>query len=169
MWKYITKEQCNEFLLSLHLINYKNQKQYLNTLYTISNNIENNYKIFKIKKHNGKSRTIYAPRKNLKHIQKQILKNILNNKEISKYATAYHKNISLKDNAKVHINKKRILKLDIKDFFENIKFSDIHRTCFQIEYFPQSIGTLLTYLCTYNNHLVQGSPTSAYISNLVMK
>ena len=28
---------------------------------------------------------------------------------------------------------------------------------------------LLTYLCTYNNHLPQGSPTSAYISNLVMK
>ena len=28
---------------------------------------------------------------------------------------------------------------------------------------------LLTYLCTYDNHLTQGSPTSAYISNLVMK
>ena len=28
---------------------------------------------------------------------------------------------------------------------------------------------LLTYLCTYDEHLTQGSPTSAYISNLVMK
>ena len=28
---------------------------------------------------------------------------------------------------------------------------------------------LLTYLCTYKEHLPQGSPTSAYISNLVMK
>ena len=28
---------------------------------------------------------------------------------------------------------------------------------------------LLTHLCIYNNHLSQGSPTSAYISNLVMK
>ena len=28
---------------------------------------------------------------------------------------------------------------------------------------------LLTYLCTYNNYLPQGSPTSSYISNLVMK
>ncbi len=28
---------------------------------------------------------------------------------------------------------------------------------------------VLTYLCTYDNHLTQGSPTSAYISNLVMK
>ena len=28
---------------------------------------------------------------------------------------------------------------------------------------------LLTHLCTYNNHLIQGAPTSSYISNLVMK
>lgn len=28
---------------------------------------------------------------------------------------------------------------------------------------------LLTYLCTYNEHLPQGAPTSAYISNLVLK
>lgn len=40
----------------------------------------------------------------LKQIQKQILINILNNKSISKYANAYHKEISLKDNAIPHIN-----------------------------------------------------------------
>lgn len=28
---------------------------------------------------------------------------------------------------------------------------------------------LLTYLCTYDEHLPQGAPTSAYISNLVLK
>ena len=28
---------------------------------------------------------------------------------------------------------------------------------------------VLTYLCTYDEHLTQGSPTSSYISNLVMK
>ena len=28
---------------------------------------------------------------------------------------------------------------------------------------------LLTYLCTYNGYIPQGAPTSAYISNLVMK
>ena len=31
------------------------------------------------------------------------------------------------------------------------------------------MGILLTYLCTYEDHLTQGSPTSSYISNLVMK
>ena len=169
MWKYIGTKECNEFLLSLNLINCKDEKKYIKTLYSISNNIENNYKIYKIKKQNGKYRTIYEPNPILKHIQKQILINILNNKTISKYAKAYHKGIKLKDNAIPHINKDIILKLDIKDFFENICFLDIYNSCFPIEYFPKSVGMILTYLCTYDNHLTQGSPTSAYISNLVMK
>ena len=169
MWKYTSTKDCNEFLLSLHLFNCHDEKKYINTLYAISNNIENNYRIFKIKKRNGKYRTIYEPNELLKNIQKQILENILNNKEISKYATAYHRGISLKDNAIPHINKKMILKLDIKEFFENITFLDVYNSCFSIEYFPKSVGMLLTYLCTYDAHLTQGSPTSAYISNLVMK
>ena len=169
MWKYIGTKECNDFLLSLNLINCKDDKKYIKNIYTISNNIEKNYKIYKIKKRNGKYRTIYEPNLILKQIQKQILNNILNNKSISKYAKAYHKGIQLKDNAIPHINKEMILKLDIKDFFENISFLDIYNSCFPIEYFPKSVGMILTYLCTYDNHLTQGSPTSAYISNLVMK
>lgn len=169
MWKYIGTKECNKFLLSLNLINCKDDKKYIKTIYSISNNIEKNYKIYKIKKRNGKYRTIYEPNLILKQIQKQILNNILNNKSISKYAKAYHKGIQLKDNAIPHINKEMILKLDIKDFFENISFLDIYNSCFPIEYFPKSVGMILTYLCTYDNHLTQGSPTSAYISNLVMK
>lgn len=169
MWKYIGTKECNDFLLSLNLINCKDKDKYIKTIYSISNNIEKNYKVYKIKKRNGKYRTIYEPNSMLKHIQKQILINILNNKSISKYAKAYHKRISLKDNAIPHINKKIILKLDIKNFFENISFLDVYNSCFSIEYFPKSVGFILTYLCTYDNHLTQGSPTSAYISNLIMK
>lgn len=170
MWKYITKDQTKEFLLSLNLINNKlNDKEKIQKLYSISNNIENNYKVFKIKKRNGKFRTIYEPNHTLKSIQRKILNNILNNKSISKYAKAYKKGISLRDNAVEHLNKNIILKLDIKDFFETINFIDIYNNCFSIEYFPKEIGMLLTYLCTYDDHLPQGSPTSSYISNLVMK
>ncbi len=169
MWKYIGTKECNEFLLSLNLFKCNYKEKYIKTLYSISNNIWKNYKVYKIKKRNGKSRTIYEPNSLLKHIQKKILINILNNKSISKYAKGYHKGISLKDNAFPHINKDIILKLDIKDFFENIKFMDIYNSCFGLEYFPKSVGMLLTYLCTYDDHLTQGSPTSAYISNLVMK
>lgn len=169
MWKYIGNKECQAFLLSLNLFDCKDEKKYIKILYSISNNIKANYKIYKIKKNNGKYRKIYAPSPLLKLIQRRILTHILETKTISKYATAYHKNLSLKDNASPHINQKIILKLDIKNFFESISFLEVYNSCFPIEYFPKNVGMLLTYLCTYDDHLTQGSPTSAYISNLVMK
>ena len=169
MWKYTGIKECNDFLLSLRLFDYNDEKKYIKTLYSISNNQKDNYKEFKIKKRNGKIRTIYEAVSLLKIIQKRILKYILENKEISSYAKAYHKGISLLDNATPHINKKTILKLDIKDFFDSINYLDIYNACFPIEYFPKSVGFLLTNLCTLDNHLVQGASTSSYISNLVMK
>lgn len=168
MWKYLSKDQEREFLLSLHLINGDNESDILNKLYTISNNITKNYKIFKIKKRNGKTRTIYEPNTNLKIIQKNILHNILEDRYISKHAKAYKKGISLKDNAISHKNKDMILKLDIKDFFNSITYLQVYCTCFPEKYFPKSIGTLLTNLCTYQGILPQGTPTSSYISNLIM-
>lgn len=69
MGKYTGVKECNEFLLSLNLINCKDDKKYIKTIYSISNNIENNYKIYKIKKKNGNYRTIYEPNFILKHIQ----------------------------------------------------------------------------------------------------
>ncbi len=166
MWKYLTNNLYKEFLLSLNLVD---SELYIKKLYSISNNIEDNYKVFKIKKSNGSFRKIYEPNSTLKYIQRQILKNILENKKVSKYATAYQKGKSLKDNASVHVGKKIILKLDIKNYFDSISFYSIYNNCFPIEYFPKGIGMLLTYLCTYNGYLPQGASTSAYISNLVMK
>ena len=85
MWKYINKELCIEFLLSLNLIDENiSDKDKIKKLYSISNNTKNNYKIFKILKKDGSYRTIYEPSYLLKKIQNNILINILNNKSISK-------------------------------------------------------------------------------------
>lgn len=156
-----------DFLLSLNLLDYKDKNKYIKTIYSISNNIENSYKEYKIKKRNGNYRTIYEPNKILKHIQRKILSNILEDMKVSEYAKAYHKNISIVDNAIVHVKSKVILKLDIIDFFDNIDFMNVYKSCFYN--FPKSIGILLTTLCTYYGFLPQGAPTSAYISNLVMR
>lgn len=168
MWKYITKDSCKQFLLSLHLIDCEDDEKYIKKIYSISNNIENNYKIHKIPKKDG-YRIIYEPSSILKYIQRQILKNVLSEQRISKYAKAYYKGVCLRENAFPHIHKKLILKLDIHNFFENIDFFSVYKHCFSIQYFPKSIGALLTYFCTYQGFLPQGAPTSAYISNLVMR
>ena len=169
MWKYITVKQSNEYLLSLQLIDNKKPNEYIKELYSISNNIINNYKLFKIKKRSGLYRTLYVPSSTLKHIEKQILNKVLYERKVSKYAKAYIKNINLKENVKEHINQRKILKLDIKNFFESITFEKIYTSCFGLDFLPKNIGVLLTKLCTYYDYLPTGSPTSGYISNLVMK
>ena len=42
MWKYIGIKECNQFLLSLNLIDCKDKEKYIKTIYFISNNIEKN-------------------------------------------------------------------------------------------------------------------------------
>ena len=169
MWKYLSSDQEKDFLLSLHLIDGKNDSEIIKKIYTISNNKEKNYHIYKIKKRNGTYRTIYEPNLNLKIIQENILHNILEQKHISKYAKAYKKGINLIENAKPHLNQKIILKLDIRNFFDSIAFTQIYNACFPIEYFPESIGILLTNLCTCYDTLPQGTKTAPYISNLVLQ
>lgn len=170
MWKYTTLKQCNEFLLSLNLIEQPlSNNEKIRKLYTLSNHIESQYKILKIRKKNGSYRTIYQPSYTLKHIQRKLLQQLLETRSISKYATAYQKGKPLTKNALPHVGKAMILKLDIKHFFESITFYQVYQAAFPIEYFPKPLGMLFTYLCTYLNYLPQGAPTSAYISNLVMK
>lgn len=169
MWYYLTDKMYDEFLLSFNLFKTNDIKKVKRTLYYLSNNLDANYISFDIPKKNGKLRTIYEPSSLLKNVQRNILKNILEDKKISKYAKAYQKNIGLIDNAIEHINKKIILKLDIKDFFPSINFNMVYNTCFNETLYPRKLGILLTNICMYNNELPQGTPTAAYISNIILR
>ena len=170
MWKYCGKEQIEEFLLSLNLINQKwaNEKN-IQCLYSLSNNTKKHYKSFKIKKVNGTTRNILEPDYLLKQVQTNLLLNVLNGIPISSYATPYYKGADIINNAIPHLGKKKILKLDIKNFFESIDFMAVYKNVFKTIYYPPAVKTLLTNLCCYGDHLPQGTPTSAAISNIVMK
>lgn len=169
MWKYLTSDKYDEILSSFNLLNTTDIKKINKILYNISNNIDANYSEIIIKKKTHGIRFLYEPSKTLKDIQKRILKNILEERKLSSYSYAYRKNLSVFENAKPHVGKNIVLKLDIKDFFGNINFNMVYDTCFNEMFFPKKLGVLLTNLCVYNNKLPQGAPTSGYISNLVMR
>lgn len=170
MWKYFTKKHNKEFILSLGLIKSPklNDEAKLKILYTISNNPEKYYTKKYILKKDGTKRELLVPSIHLKNIQKNILKNVLYGLTPSKYVTSYQKNKTIVDNALPHVGQKLVLKLDIKDYFNNITFEEIYNI-FPSTIFPPSLRVLLTKLCTYNDYLPQGAPTSPYISNLVLK
>lgn len=171
LWKYCTPQHCKEFILSFRLFgNTKwTERKQLACLYAVSNHVEQHYRAITIKKKNGTSRKLLCPSPLLKRIQRNILHNILDQIPISSYATAYHKGTGIISNAAVHVGKKQLLKLDLKDFFHSIMFIMVYQNAFSGIYFPPSVRSLLTNLCCYKDYLPQGAPTSASISNLVLK
>lgn len=169
MWKYLTESKYNELLSSFNLVNTSDIKKINKILYGISNNIDLNYEEIIIKKRNKNLRYLNEPSPILKSIQKRILKNVLEEKMISKCAYAYKKGLSTILNAKSHVGCKVILKLDIENFFDNINFYKVYNSCFNENLYPKKLGMLLTNLCVYNDMLPQGAPTSGYISNIVLR
>lgn len=171
LWKYCTPKQTREFLLSFRLFGeteWGADKQ-LACLYAVSNHIDRHYRVSYIPKRDGGTRRLQVPDHILKKIQRNILHHILEQMPVSDSATAYRKGVGILANVRVHTEAGQILKLDIKDFFGNILFYHVYRYAFPSIYFPPSVGTLLTNLCCYRDCLPQGAPTSAAISNLVMK
>lgn len=171
LWKYCTREQCRELLLSFRLLGDRDwtAKKQLSCLYAVSNHAEKHYHPVKIRKRDGSFRQLYVPDPLLKGIQKRILHEILDKQPVSPYATAYFKGARLRDNGAAHVGKEQVLKLDVEDFFGSITFPMVYQKAFPGIYYPEPVRMLLTKLCCYEEKLPQGAPTSAAISNLVMK
>lgn len=125
------------------------------------------YRKFSIPKRNGKPRQIAEPLPSLKEIQLWILKNILENIPVSKFAKAYLPNRDIRDNAKYHLGKPVILKLDIKDFFGSITQKSVEQIFLDFKY-SSNISNLISKLCTLGGSLPQGASTSPYLSNLYL-
>lgn len=126
------------------------------------------YRHYHIPKKNGGTRLISEPLPSLKEIQNWILKEILEKCEVSKYAKAYVKKRSLRSNASFHRDKNLIILIDITNFFGSISKDKIKYIFLSLGYKPE-LSEMLSGLCTLNNSLPQGAPTSPYLSNLVAK
>lgn len=73
---------------------------------------------------------------------------------------------STKSNALVHLDKKYLLSLDIKNFFESINKKSVS-DAFKSLGFRNDIASELATICTLEDRLVQGFPTSPTVANIV--
>lgn len=139
------------------------------TLYSVSNAIEKHYHETELIKSNGETRLLHVPDKLLKSIQRRIADTILALEPISDYATAYRTLGSTSRNAIVHVGKKKVLKLDIRKFFDHITYPMVKERVFTEDKYSEQNRILLSVLCVYTHQLPQGAPTSPAISNIVMR
>ncbi|HHZ8505899.1 TPA: retron St85 family RNA-directed DNA polymerase [Morganella morganii] len=124
------------------------------------------YHRIEMEKKTGGIRYIESPIKELKAIQRWVLRYILDKLSPSVYAKGFVRKKSIFDNALPHEGNQYILNLDLKDFFTNIQASHVYSLFKNIGY-NKNIAFVLTSFCTKGGYLPQGAPTSPALSNLV--
>ena len=138
------------------------------TLYAVSNNISKHYHKAKLPKKNGGYRNLSVPDEILKTIQRQISEVLLIHMPVSRYAKAYRFGSSTLRNAKHHVGKQVVLKLDILHFFDSIRYSTVKYKVFSEQIYAEPLRILLTMLCYHKDALPQGAPSSAAITNIIL-
>ncbi len=146
------------------------------------------YVSFTIPKRDGTERTICAPKKQLRWVQRQILDKVLAKIEPHDAAHGFREGRSTVTNATPHLGAQLLLKFDLTDFFPTIHYYRVVGLFARLGYSvgdarfrgnddAQSIAPILARLCCWTpdpqkwrNALVpQGAPTSPALSNLVCR
>lgn len=153
------------------------------------------YRTFVIKKRNGRGRLIAAPQPILAAVQRWIVDNVLNKRDVHSASYAYSPESSPAKCAAQHLGARWLVKLDIHDFFESINERRIYYIFRECGYQPL-VSFELARICTRGTergtepfqqwqierhrlppglkayrtrkmgHLPQGAPTSPMLSNL---
>lgn len=98
-------------------------------------------------------------------VQYKILKEILEKVEVPNYVYAFEKGKNIPSMAEIHVGKKVVVSLDLKDFFTSIKQRHLLQIFGHLG-FGESPALTLAELCTFKAFVPQGALTSPKLSNL---
>jgi hypothetical protein len=134
------------------------------------------YKVYTIPKKSNGHRLIAQPARELKPIQRSIVRLVLEKFPVHSSAMAYRRGVSIADNAKTHAGAWPILKLDFESFFNNIsaaawrrflskqKFVEISRA--DLDLITKALFWGMGQRAPYC--LSIGAPSSPILSNIIM-
>ncbi len=136
---------------------------------------EESYKKLIINKASGKPRTIHAVSRRLKKIQCIALEKLqaVEKFQPSSYAHGFTPGKSIITNAICHRRSKRIIKMDLKDFFPSIHFGRVRGMFMAYQYeFGKDAATIMAQLACLDDAtgiLPQGGSLSPYIANMMCR
>lgn len=154
--------------------NFGIRKEYLEQLLNTDDNSNSFIKMEIPKKNpkNGSFRIVYQPKWFISDLHKNILTEINNflvrpdrNKFLHDSAHGFIANKTTLTNAMMHLGKKYLLQVDIKNFFESIPIEKIVKVFKKLEC-TDEVSTILTRACSVNNLLKEGLNTSPMLANL---
>lgn len=140
--------------------------QLLHILYHLP--AEKRYRQFEVPKKNGGVRSICSPVGGTKILQQKLRPVLCGIYRTKSCVHGFTEGRSIVTNATLHRKRRYVLNFDLQDFFPSINFGRI-RGLFMSK--PFSMGsqaaTLMARICTFDNQLPQGAPTSPVLSNLI--
>lgn len=126
------------------------------------------YSSFTIPKKSGAERAIDAPIPKLAKLQSTL------KDDLSKYykpmpcAHGFITNRSIKSNALIHIKKRFVFNIDLKDFFGSVHFGRVKNLFLKAPFnLDHATATVVAQLCCHQNKLPQGAATSPIITNMI--
>ena len=144
------------------------------------------YVAFTIAKRNGQPRTILAPKRRLKALQRKLLALLVEKLPVSPHAHGFRAGRSIRSGAGPHVGKQVVLKLDLRDFFPTVTFARLRGLLIAAGYgYP--VAAILAVLMTEAErqpvaldertvhvpvgprHCVQGAPTSPGVCNAICR
>src|SRR6266508_3273123 len=143
-------------------------------LQRLASTASHRYKEYEIDKRTGGKRTIHHPAKELKLIQRWLLRNVLINLPIHPAATAYRQEGSIARNAEGHVANNYLLRVDFQDFFPSLTAADVlavlranRQTLANGQVTEEDLIFIVQIVCRYGS-LTIGAPTSPLVSNAIM-
>ena len=135
------------------------------------------YKVYRIaKRQPNMTRVIAQPAREVKALQRWIIKHVLADLPVHEAATAYKRGAKIKFNAATHADGRFLLKMDFQNFFPSIKPSDFwkhldaHKNNYQDKREREFLTKLLFWIPPNQEslRLSVGAPSSPAISNTIM-
>ncbi|WP_324726628.1 reverse transcriptase family protein [Pseudomonas chlororaphis] len=139
------------------------------------------YQASSVEKSDGTVRKIFNPDFRIRKIQRRLNKRIFSNAKVIKWPDHLYGSVPNQTNeneewvnkdyvscAARHCGAKSILKMDIKDFFDNIHKVFVYDIFSKFLKYGPEVSETLSKICCMHNHVVQGALTSSYIASLVL-
>jgi hypothetical protein len=128
--------------------------------------IEPRYYEQSIPKRSGGRRQLLVPADDLKAVQRTLLRKVLGRLPAHEAVHGFRKGRSIVTNARPHMGRAAVLRMDIQDFFPSTDADRVLRYFQAIDWDPVASG-LMARLTTHKGGLPQGAPTSPWLANIV--
>jgi RNA-directed DNA polymerase len=143
-------------------------------LMKLASSASHRYKRYEIPKRTGGMRTIHHPAREIKLIQRWLLRNVLISLPVHPAATAYQQNCTIKRNAELHAVNNYLLRVDFQEFFPSLRGADVNHVLIanrqrlaEEQVTDQDIEFIKRIVCRLDA-LTIGAPTSPLLSNAIM-